>query len=282
MTSRLAALVAAVLLTPLAVIAAPAMAQTCRPGSAELAFEELLDIAADGSPLEDQARRIADEQDARGAFESEVTLRRIEELAKANDLAYDCARRRYVPVQRPDPRDAIAEDREPVDEGPDGRSASPGTAQPGGGTGTGTGSAPGTGGRPGTAPGVGLPGSVSGTGTDAGSDDSDVADATAGETTPADPSVAVSSSGAGGSGAMAGRAPKRNGSSGQAAGESAPGGPAAPGEAAGGDAGAIAFVEADHDRYGVMMLAAGMIAAAAGLLSVVAARRRRDRVRPLV
>jgi hypothetical protein len=110
-----------------------AAAQVCGPPSAEHAFEELLDVATDDSPVEEEAWRIADEQEARNAFESPDTIRRIDELARANGFVYDCASRMYHPVSGPDPRDAIENDEIPVETGtgsPDG--SAPGAGAPDG------------------------------------------------------------------------------------------------------------------------------------------------------
>lgn len=107
----------------LALVPSSAAAQTtCRPPTTEHAFEELLDVAADDSPLEDEAWRIADEADARDAFEAPETLRRLDDLAVANGLAYDCSARIYRPVAGPDPRQAIEEGAPGVEDG----EASPG------------------------------------------------------------------------------------------------------------------------------------------------------------
>jgi len=78
--------------------ASPAAAQTCVPPSAEHAFEELLVALVDDSPQEREAWRIAGEQEAKGAFESEDTIRHLDELAAREGLAYDCASRTYRPV----------------------------------------------------------------------------------------------------------------------------------------------------------------------------------------
>jgi hypothetical protein len=111
--------------------AAPAPAQSCQPPSAEHAFEELLDVAEDDSPLEDEAWRIADEQEARGAFETPETVQRIDELARANGLVYDCASRMYHPVSGPDPREAIENGEEPPGSGDDTRDDAPGQPEAG-------------------------------------------------------------------------------------------------------------------------------------------------------
>jgi hypothetical protein len=78
--------------------ASPAAAQTCAPPSAEHAFEELLVALVDDSPQEHEAWRIAGEQEAKGAFESEETIRRLDEFAAGEALAYDCASRTYRPL----------------------------------------------------------------------------------------------------------------------------------------------------------------------------------------
>ena len=43
-----------------ALVPSAAAAQVCQPHSAEHAFEELLDVAPDDTPLEDKAWRISD------------------------------------------------------------------------------------------------------------------------------------------------------------------------------------------------------------------------------
>lgn len=133
---RTAALAAALLFPAVALTAAPAAAQTCQPPSAEHAFEELLDVADDESPLEDEAWRIAGDQEARGQFDSPETVRMIDDLAVANGLRYDCASRMYLPVSGPDPRIAIENGEEPAEtSGGGGDPAAPG---PGGTTGQGS------------------------------------------------------------------------------------------------------------------------------------------------
>jgi hypothetical protein len=87
--------------------------------------------------VEEEAWGIADEQEARNAFESPETIRRIDELARANGFAYDCSTRMYHPVSGPDPRDAIENDEIPAETGtgtgsPDG--TAPGAGAPGGGS----------------------------------------------------------------------------------------------------------------------------------------------------
>lgn len=130
MNWRTAALAATLVFPAVALLASPVSAQTCQPPSAEHAFEELLDVAADDSPLEDEAWRIADEQEARGEFESPETIRMIDDLARANDLAYDCASRMYFPVSGPDPRIAIENGEEP----PETAGGEPGPGAPASGT----------------------------------------------------------------------------------------------------------------------------------------------------
>ena len=270
MTSRRAALVAAALFAPAAWIAGPAHAQACQPKSAELALEELLDIAADGSPLEDQARRIANEQDARNAFESAETVRRIEELAHANDLAFDCTRRRYVPVQRPDPREAIANDQEPADEGPDGRTAPAVAPKPGANGGSASLPAGGSTGQPGAvsgtaAPGPGGSGSVStGTAADPGSEPAAAADGL--DAPDAAPSGSAAGRGGGGGSRSGGDTVAV-----QAGAEDI----AAPGEVPRIDAGTVAVVESGSS--GAARTALGATAAAiAGIVGALAMRRRRQ------
>jgi hypothetical protein len=273
--SRRAALVAAALLAPV-LSAAPSAAQACQPSSAELALEELLDVAADGSPLEDQARKIADEQDARDAFETPETIRRIEELAHANDLVFQCDRRRYVPLQRPDPRDAIAEDQDPLDEGPDGS----GTVTPGAGGGTapktpGTSvpeTAPGTGGVSGRDPATGAEGGDAGSGPATGE--------------ALDGAVVVDEPGAGATGRGGGG--RRSGGKGRSAGRPDAAGSAtdeiaAPEASTDGGPGAVAVVPPDAlDTSGLaragVLAAAAVVAATAG---AVAIRRRRSAGPPL-
>ncbi len=132
MTWRPPALAAALLVVPAVLLpAAPAPAQACQPPSAEHAFEELLDVAEDDSPLEDEAWRIADEQEARGVFESPETVQRIDELARANGLVYDCASRMYFPVSGPDPREAIENGEEPPEAGGGPPAGSTGQPEPG-------------------------------------------------------------------------------------------------------------------------------------------------------
>ncbi|HET9770595.1 MAG TPA: hypothetical protein VFS16_06885 [Acidimicrobiia bacterium] len=139
MSRRLPAWLAVLFIVPAAVLpGGTAAAQVCAPPSAEHAFEELLDLATDDSPVEDEAWRIAGEQESRGAFESPETIRRIDELARANGFAYDCSTRLYRPVSGPDPRDAIENDDAPAETG---------TGAPDGGT------------VPGAAPDTGAPGS---------------------------------------------------------------------------------------------------------------------------
>lgn len=108
MTRRIAALAAVtVALATVFLPGAAASAQVCGPPTAEHAFEELLDLAPDDSPLEDRAWRIADEQEAKGAFETSDTIRRVDDLARASGYAFNCVDRMYHPVSGPDPRDAI-------------------------------------------------------------------------------------------------------------------------------------------------------------------------------
>ena len=120
MSRRPPALAVSLMLAAVAVLvpAAPALAQTCLPPSAEEAFEELLDLATDDSPVEDEAWKIADEQEARGAFETPETIQKIDGLAQANGFVFDCAQRLYLPVSGPDPRVAIENGEEPAE--PDG------------------------------------------------------------------------------------------------------------------------------------------------------------------
>ncbi len=281
MTSRRAALVAAVLLAPAVWIAGPAGAQACQPKSAELALEELLDIAADGSPLEDRARLIADEQDARNAFESAETIRRIEELAHANDLAFDCTRRRYVPAQRPDPREAIANDQEPVDDGPDGRTAPAVAPKPGTTGGSTSPSVGGTTGQPGTVSGTAAPGDGgSGTGSSGTPADPLASPDVDGA---ADPDAAPSGSAAGSAGG--GRRPGsgRGGRSGgdTAAVQAGDEDIAAPGEARLTGAGAVAVVESGSSGTARTLLAATAAAAVTGMLGALAMRRRRQQATPM-
>lgn len=117
MTWRAAVLTGTLLLHAAVLPAGPAAAQTCEPPSAEHAFEELLDVAEDDSPVEDEAWRIADQQETRGVFESPETIRMIDELAQANGLRYDCTSRLYLPVSGPDPRIAIENGDEPPETG---------------------------------------------------------------------------------------------------------------------------------------------------------------------
>jgi hypothetical protein len=135
---RLPAWLAVLFIVPAAVLpGGTAAAQVCGPPSAEHAFEELLDVATDDSPVEDEAWRIADEQEARGAFESPETIRMIDDLARANGFAYDCSTRMYHPVSGPDPREAIENDGAPEETGtgaPEGGTAVPGGGAPDGGS----------------------------------------------------------------------------------------------------------------------------------------------------
>jgi len=102
------------------------------PPSAEHAFEELLVALVDDSPQEREAWRIAGEQEARGAFESEETIRHLDELAAYGGLAYDCASRTYRPVSGgPNPaeiEEAKEEEEEESSELAEGRGDQP--AQP--------------------------------------------------------------------------------------------------------------------------------------------------------
>jgi hypothetical protein len=128
-------LAAAVLIAAAAVLpAGSASAAECRPPSAERAFEELLDVADDGAPVEHDAWRIADEQEARGAFETATTIQRLDTLARANGFVYNCTRRTYLPQSGPDPREAIENGEEPPETG-DTPAATPGptTSDPKGG-----------------------------------------------------------------------------------------------------------------------------------------------------
>lgn len=139
---RLAALAATLVAVPVGVL--PVQAQTCLPPTAEHAFEELLDVAEDDSPLEEEVWRIADEQEAKGDFETPETIRRIDDLARSHGFVYDCGSRMYHPVSGPDPRDAIENGHEPPDADDDepaggGSGPAPGREAPGsGGPGAGT------------------------------------------------------------------------------------------------------------------------------------------------
>lgn len=157
MIHRLAAVAVTLVAVPAVVLPARAPAQTCLPPTAEHAFEELLDVAEDDSPLEEEVWRIADEQEAKGAFETPETIRRIDDLARAHGFAYDCDTRMYHPVSGPDPRDAIENGQEPPDpdddeaagggDGPVPGRGAPGSGKPGAGASDGVGTTSETGGR---------------------------------------------------------------------------------------------------------------------------------------
>ena len=272
MRPRLAVPVAA-LLGACALAVPPAYAQTCAPPSAEHAFEELLDIAVDDSPLEDQAWNIADVQEKAGKFETADTLRMIDDLARSNDLAYHCETRRYVPVSHPDPRDAIENDEEPTYEGPTGL---PGDGTTPGGTGSGTSAAPPAGGSGGSGP---APNGSSGPGSATGE-----AGAPAAGSETFDPETGVRIDGAGGAGG--GGRPGAN--RGQAS-TGEPGGPGggspedligAPADTPDGAGGAVALPGGDDSPTGPLaLLAAGCAVALIGTVggAAVSARRRQRR-----
>lgn len=263
MRSRLAVPVAA-LLGACALVVPQAAAQTCGPPSAEHAFEELLDIAADDSPLEDEAWRIADEQEGRKVFETPETLRMIDELARSNDLTYDCAARRYVPLSHPDPRDAIENDQEPVYEGPTGVPGGTvgGPGQPGAGV-------PGVG-----APGGGRPGPVPAGPAGPG------AEAVAPEAVAREDDVRVEAAGAGSTGRGT-RGRSQAGGSGGPAGGSSEDLIGAPADIPDGAGGAVALPGSDDSPTGTLpLLAAGcavaLIVTVGG--ATVSARRRPRRI----
>ena len=103
---RRVAPVAALLLTMVGYASASG---ACEPGSAELAFEELLEAAPDDSPVETEARQVAADQDRKGAFESPETIRRIQEVAARWGYTFDCPSRTYRVAGQPSP-DPEAED----------------------------------------------------------------------------------------------------------------------------------------------------------------------------
>ncbi|HYH49557.1 MAG TPA: hypothetical protein VEG38_08420 [Acidimicrobiia bacterium] len=132
MTRRIAALAAVTVAVATVFLPCPAAsAQVCQPPTAEHAFEELLDLAPDESPLEDRAWRIADEQEAKGAFETSDTIRRIDDLARASGYAFDCADRMYHPVSGPDPREAIKRGEDVADDALEAPAAGDGRPGPG-------------------------------------------------------------------------------------------------------------------------------------------------------
>jgi hypothetical protein len=153
----LLALVALLLSAPVTVAAAP-----CRPSSAELAYEELMEAAEDDSPAEADARRVADEQEIRGEFESERTIDLLEEVAARWDLVYHCATRTYRPVGAPEPAPGEdpddLDDDEDAEDGADDRLPGP----------TGSTGSPGTGGAPADGRNGGVSGPAPGAGSDSG------------------------------------------------------------------------------------------------------------------
>jgi len=85
--------------------------EVCAPGSAGKAYEELLLAAPDGSGLEVQARRIADEARAHGTFDSDDTIVQLDDLARDSDYVWDCREqvyRHYVPEADPSEEDEPA------------------------------------------------------------------------------------------------------------------------------------------------------------------------------
>ncbi|MGH9001284.1 MAG: hypothetical protein ACRDY7_18050 [Acidimicrobiia bacterium] len=254
-------------------------AAACQPLSAEHAFEELLDVAEDDSPLEDEAWRIADAQEAKGAFETPETQRMVDELARSNGLTYDCPTRRYVPVSGPDPRVAIEEGTEPPESEPDAL-APDGPAAPG----DPTVSAPGVSG-PGQPGGATTPGGVVGAGPVAGGGvaggQAGVGGGDGGVPSAGSPGADPTIEAAGGSGQRLQEAPGRGS-------DGTPGtgikGVVLPGSTPAGDGGAVALpggqdAAADTPMRTLALggLAAAAIGAVAAAAMSVTRRRRQDR-----
>jgi hypothetical protein len=82
----------------------------CLPGSAELAYEELVEAAPDDSPLQAEAERIGQEQDAKDAFDTDETIRRLTDAATAAGLVFSCEVYRYVRVDGSRPTDSEDDD----------------------------------------------------------------------------------------------------------------------------------------------------------------------------
>ncbi len=70
--------------------------EICTPDSARQAYDALVAAAPDGSEPETQARRIADDARARGKFETDETVSRLDTLARSNDYFWDCEHHAYV------------------------------------------------------------------------------------------------------------------------------------------------------------------------------------------
>jgi hypothetical protein len=68
----------------------------CTPETTQQAYDALLVAADDGSTLDADARRVADEATAQGTFASDATLFRLDDLAWDAGFAFDCDRGIYV------------------------------------------------------------------------------------------------------------------------------------------------------------------------------------------
>jgi hypothetical protein len=85
-------------------------ADPCLPGSAELAYEELVEAAPDDSALQMEAERIGQEQEAKDAFDTDETIRRLTDAATAAGLVFSCEVYRYVRVDGSRPTDSEDDD----------------------------------------------------------------------------------------------------------------------------------------------------------------------------
>ncbi|HEY4409160.1 MAG TPA: hypothetical protein VGO87_04715 [Acidimicrobiia bacterium] len=127
----------------LALAAGPAWGaglEICAPNSARQAYDAIVAAAPDGSKLEEQARQVADDARARGTFESDDTISRLDELARSADYRWDCEGQAYrydAPEDDPSGEDeavvpdpagadsAAAEPAEPIDTAPAGPEQAP-------------------------------------------------------------------------------------------------------------------------------------------------------------